>query len=202
LQLRGPHSLNEIKNVLDRNVRDNIERVHGASYRASRQEGDPETAYEDALRQLPEELANAHKVLLTQLIDYEPVGQIIINMIWGVLDVCAAPHALLTSDRPYITSHGIGNPACLLSVPLSPTHMFVAANDIRQLRQLAAQPLRDTVRNANHLAVRMAVQNVYGANDVHLTFVDKRLRRPNELPVPGVITLRETVSRTARPEIR
>jgi Protein of unknown function (DUF4238) len=155
LQLRGPHSLSEIKTVLDRSVRKNIERAHGATYLASRGEGDPTSAYEDALR--PDELANAHKVLLTQLINYQPLGQLIINMVWAVLDVAAAPHTLVTSDRPYITSHGIGDPACLLSVPLSPTRLFVAANDIRQLRKLAAQPLRDTVRNANHLAIRMAV---------------------------------------------
>jgi Protein of unknown function (DUF4238) len=188
LQLRGPHSLAEIKAVHDRIVRDNIERAHGAAYLASRQEGDPETVYEDALQQMPDELANAHKVLLTQLIDYQPVGQIIINMLWGVFDASAAPHTLLTSDRPYFTSHGLGDPACLLGVPLSPTRLFVAANDIRQLRKLAAQPLRDTVRNANNLVVRQAVRNVYGVTDGHLAFVDKRLRRPNEPPVPGLIT--------------
>jgi hypothetical protein len=168
--------------------------VHGARYRASREEGDPETAYEDALQQLPNETANAHKVLLTQLIDFEAVGQIIINMTWGVLDVSAAPHTLLTSDRPSIRSHGLGHPDCLLTVPLSPGRLFVAANDIRQLRKLAAQLPRETVARANRLAVMVAVQNVYGTNDAQLPFVDQWLRRLNVAPIPGTITIGDAAS--------
>ena len=163
--------------------------MHGARYRASRREGDPETAYEDALQQLPNELANAHKVLLTQLIDFEAIGQIIINMIWAMLDVSAAPNTLLTSDRPSIRSHGLGHPDCLLTVPLSPGRLFVAANDIRQLHKLAAQPPRETVASANRVVVMVAVRNVYGTNHAQLAFVDKWLRRPNAAPIPGTITI-------------
>ena len=130
LHVRGPHSLAEIETVLQRSMREHIERKHGEAYRATKQPDDPESAYEHARRDAPSLLADAHKFLLMQIIDHEPVGHVIVNMIWAVLDLSDAPHSLLTSDRPYITSHGLISSECLLSVPLSPTRLFIAANDM------------------------------------------------------------------------
>jgi hypothetical protein len=197
LQLRGPHSLTEIDAVLQERVQENFERDHGEAYRAEKQPDDPDSVYEYAQRYAPRWLADAHKFLLTQMIDHEQVGDVIVNMIWAVVDVSDAPHTLLTSDRPYITSHGLLLPECLLSVPISPTRLFVAANDRRRLEVLAAQSSKDTVRNANNLVVRMAVENVYGNNDSHKAYVEKRLRQKNQPPVPGAIAA--PVPRDSRP---
>ena len=192
LQLRSPHSVAEIKTVADRHIRASIESITETEYLAVKQEGDPDFAYEYALRQVPKQLANAHKAFLPGLIDNQDIGERIINMRWAVLNLSAARHTLLTGDRPYTTSHGLLDRNCLLSVPLSPTHLFVAANEIEQLRQLRAQMPKDTVRNANNLLVRLAVQNVYGCTDAHLAFVEKRLRHAGEPVVPGVITRGES----------
>jgi Protein of unknown function (DUF4238) len=189
LQLRGPHSLDEIKGVLDRNVRDNIQREYGATYRARRRSEDPLTAYDFMVQNSSGEFQSAHKLLLAHLIDHEPIGQVIVNMIWAVFDVSTSPYDLLTSDRPYCTSHGIGDPSCVLSIPLSPTRLFVAVNDERQLYKLNTQSIRDIVRNSNTVVVKLAVQNVYGRNNSHLVFVEKWLKLPSEAPVPGLITL-------------
>ena len=75
----------------------------------------------------------------------------------------------------------------MLSLPVSPTHLFVAVNDIALLRQLDAQPARDTARNSNHSIVKLAVQNVYGYTGAQLTFVEKRLRKADDPIVPGII---------------
>jgi hypothetical protein len=175
--------------MLNKNIRENMERGHNDTYLASKREGDPASVYEYALQETPE-LENVHKAFLPELIDCEPLGQIIINMIWAVYDVSKAPYTLLTSDRPCMTHHGgFGHSTCLPTLPLSPTHLFVAANDIRQLHKLETQPLRDTVRKANFLIVKNAVQNVYGENDSHLAFVEQRLRRPTDPIVPGVMGL-------------
>jgi hypothetical protein len=189
LQLRGPQSLAEIKTVLDQNVRANMERAHGAEYLATKLADDPDSVYEYAIQQQqPAQLSNAHKVLLPSLIDHEFIGQLIVNMRWAVMDLSAAAHTLLTADRPYTSSHGFGDPACLLGVPISPRHLFVAGNNIDHVRTLAAQSAKDTVRNSNNLMVRLAVQNVYGCTDSHLAFVEKRLRRVGDQAVPGLIT--------------
>jgi hypothetical protein len=188
LQLRGPHSLSEIKVVGDRHLQNVIEQLNSEKYLATKQQGDPDTVYEFALQQAPVIMANNHKVLMTEMIDNELISRLIINMRWAVLNLSAAPHTLLTADRPYTSSHGLGDPACLIGVPLSPTHLFVAANDIRQIRRLADQSARDTVRNSNKLMVELAVQNVYGCSEGQLSFVEKWLRRRTQPPVPGVIT--------------
>jgi hypothetical protein len=75
----------------------------------------------------------------------------------------------------------------MLSLPVSPTCLFVAAHDIALLRRLNAQPARDTVRNSNDCIVKLAVQNVYGCTGTQLTFVEKRLRKADDPTVPGVI---------------
>jgi len=189
LVLRAPQSLEEFKVMLNKSVRENIERGHNDAYLAEKKEGDPGSVYEYALQQTPE-LDNVHKAFLPELIDYEPLGQLIINMMWAIYDVSKASNSLLTSDRPCLTHHsGFAHPTCLLTLPLSPTRLFVAANDVRQLRKLETQPLRDTVRKANTLVVKNAVQNVYGENDSHLAFVEKHLRRPTDAIVPGVMGL-------------
>jgi hypothetical protein len=184
---RSPQSLEEFKVMLNKSIRENIESGHNDKYLANKRDDDPGSVYEYALQQTPE-LENVYKAFLPELIANEPIGQLIINMMWAVYDVSKAPYTLLTSDRPCMTHHGgLGHSTCLLTLPLSPTHLFVAANDIRQLRKLETQPLRDTVRKINFLVVKDAVQNVYADNDSHLAFVEQHLRRPTDPIVPGVM---------------
>jgi hypothetical protein len=181
LHLRGPRSLVEIETVLEGLTRGHCEQKHSEAYRATKQPGHPESVYEHARRVVSGLLADAHKFLLTQMINDEQIGHIIVNMIWAILDLSDAPHSLLTSDRPYITSHGLGSSECLLSVPLSPTRLFVAANDMRQLKLLARQSNKETARKANELVVRMAVENVYGNNAHQLAFVENGFCAPTKL---------------------
>jgi hypothetical protein len=90
-------------------------------------------------------------------------GSWLINMHWMVLNLSDASHTLLTCDRPYTSSHGFGDRAAMVGVPISPRHLFVAANDPAQRRVLDAQRKTDTVRNANSLMTQLAVENVYGS---------------------------------------
>ncbi len=194
LYLRGPHSLAEIDSVLQGTLRDQFEQKYGETYRANRQPCDPELLYEYAQRYVPNWWADAHKFLLTQMIDQQEIGHLMVNMIWAVLDLSDAPHSLLTSDRPYHASDGLISSECLAGMPLSPTRLFVAANDMRKLETLARQSKKDTVRNVNNLLVQMAVENVYGNTGERLAFVEKRLRRAGQAPVPGLITLEPRTS--------
>jgi Protein of unknown function (DUF4238) len=187
LHLRGPHSLTEIDTVLRRLLRENMERDHGAEYRARKQPDDPDSVYDYAVSGAPGLFADAHKLHLTELINHEQVGAYIVNMIWAVIDVSDAPHPLLTSDRPYILPHGLMDPVCVLGAPISPTRIFVAANTMEQLERLSRQSSKDTVRNANHLVVKLAVQNVFGSTSDRREFVEKRLLGPNDAPLPGLI---------------
>jgi hypothetical protein len=187
LHLRNPHSLTEIKTVLDQAIRETMERNRGAAYRAARQPHDPESVYDYALSDEPELFADAHKIQLTKLIDYGPLGGHIINMIWAVLDVSDSPHPLLTSDRPYILPCGLREPVCVLSVPISPTRIFLAANDRAVLETVSRNSSRDNVRTANHNLVRLAVDDVYGNTKDRREFVEKRLRKLGQNPLAGLV---------------
>jgi hypothetical protein len=187
LHLRCPHSLTEIDTVLRRQVRENMERAHGATYRASKEPDDPDSVYDYAVSDAPELFADAHKFQLTELIAHEPLGNYIMNMIWAVIDVSDAPHPLVASDRPYILPCGLVDPLCILGVPISPTCLFLAANNIQALEKLNRQSSRDTVRNSNDLVIRMAVEHVYGSTNDRREFVEKRLRHSYEPPLAGLI---------------
>jgi hypothetical protein len=188
LQLRSPYSLSEVRKLSEQTIRENLERSSTAEYLAVKKEGDPASPFDHAVREIPQLIENAAKAFLPGLIDHEFIGDLIVNMRWAVMDLSAARRTLLTCDRPYTTSAGLGYPSCLLSVPLSPTHLFVAANDFSLLQILAAQRADDTVRNSNNLMVRLAVQNVYGVDDSQLAFVEKCLRRSSDPVIPGVIS--------------
>ena len=184
--MRSPHSLDEIGSVINDFFRANLEKSHQSDYAASRQPDDPVSIYDFTMKRTPD-LAQAYKAALPDMIDNDVIGQKIINMRWEILNLSAAPHTLLTGDRPCMTSRGIADPVCMLSLPVSPTHIFVAAHDIGLLCRLAAQPARYTVRNSNDCTVKLAVQNVYGCTASQLTFIEKRLRKAEDPVVPGVI---------------
>lgn len=183
---RSPHSLVEIRSVINGFLRANLEKSCQSDYAASRQPDDPLSIYDFTMKRTPE-LAEAYKAALPDMIDNEVVGQHINNMRWAMLNLSRAPQTLLTGDRPCMTSHGVADPACMLSLPVSSTHLFVAAHDIGRLRQLDKQSARDTVRNSNDCVVKLAVKNVYGCTGDQLTFVEKRLRKTDDPVVPGVL---------------
>ena len=187
LHLRCPHSLTEIDTVLRRLLRENMERDHGAAYRASKKPDDPEFVYDYAVSDAPGLFADAHKYHLTELISSGASRQLYYQHDLGGNRRMDATHRLLTSDRPYILPRGLMDPSCILGVPISPTRVFLAANKMEELEQLSHQSGEDTVRNANNLVVRMAVQNVYGSTNDRREFVERRLRRPNDAPLPGLI---------------
>jgi hypothetical protein len=162
LQHRGPHSLDEIRSILDQNARNAIE-VRGAE----KTDEEPIT-YERFRELIGSEHDDAAKLILPKLIDDEIIGQATVAMTWAVLDVTSASHSLLTSDRPYIRTLGLLDPSCLVHVPISPSRMFLAANDVGQLEMAAAVSTSECVRRANDLVVRRAVRNVYGNNRHHL----------------------------------
>ncbi|WP_148216797.1 DUF4238 domain-containing protein [Phenylobacterium zucineum] len=99
-----------------------------------------------------------------------------------------APHSLLTSDRPLISTHGWKDPRAALLFPLSPTKLFVATNGREQTARLLQRNSPNAlVRYVNDQIARCAVDFVIGTNDSQLPFVERRLRNFGEEPIPGPI---------------
>jgi Protein of unknown function (DUF4238) len=112
-----------------------------------RQPGDPPT-FDDHIAQIDPLVPIKVEVnVIIKLIDHEQVGGYINNMFWDVIDVSAASYRLLTSDRPVILAQ-LKDPNGSVTMPISPTKLFVAVNDPRWIQRVKATKPRDTVARA------------------------------------------------------
>src|SRR5205807_2252135 len=92
---------------------------------------------------------------------HEMLCQHVNKMSWDVLDVSAASHALLTSDRPVVISMLKDPQMGSIMMPISPTKLFVAGNDGRWLNYLKGRRPRDIVGPANRQTVERARRFVW-----------------------------------------
>jgi hypothetical protein len=66
--------------------------------------------------------------LIIKALDNDIVGAHVNKMPFAIIDLSGSPHRLLTSDRP-VGLFNLKEPNGLVSIPISPTKLFVAAND-------------------------------------------------------------------------
>lgn len=186
MTLRSPFSLGEVRRLADQTVREKLD-VDDTEYNAIRRPGDPPTIYEWTLQRHPEVIENAYKNFLPAMIDHEDLGQHLINMTWATMAVPDAEHSLLTCDRPFNWANGWKDPKALLGFPLGPRLLFLATNGLPLLRAVMSNPQDRVVRQANEDVCRLAVDFVIGGDASQLGFVEERLRRPEQEPIPGPI---------------
>jgi hypothetical protein len=184
MQYRSPWSLGELARLCDKIMRENMGGGE-AGFDEMRKPGDPETMYEWFLKYRPETIANFHKITLPSVIDSENMGKYLVNMIWSTVDLSGSKFSLLTGDRPLVHSHGWKHPDTTLAFPLSPTMVLFANNRHERTQDILSTPAVRLVKQVNEHIVRCAVDFVVGRDKSHLAFVEKRLRRPGEEPVPG-----------------
>jgi hypothetical protein len=83
-------------------------------------------------------------------------------MHWATIDLSKASHTLLTSDRPFITTHGLKDPKSVLLFPLAPDLLFAATNGRAQTGQVIAQKPSFLARHMNDNISGRAVEMVIG----------------------------------------
>jgi hypothetical protein len=121
-------------------------------------------------------LFERHRALLLQSVINSPlIGTRLVNMRWFVIDFTGARHSLLTSDRPFVMTNGIGHPHSHIAIPISPNHVFLAAATPEEERKLRSIPPKDFMLQMNERMALQARKFVYGTDDSHLRFVQKRL---------------------------
>lgn len=184
--LRSPFSLGEVERLADQTVRANLA-VDDDEYNALRKPGDPATLYDWTLKHQPQVIENAHKRFLPAMIDHADLGHHLINMTWATMDISAARHPLLTSDRPFNWSGGWKDPKALLVFPLGPELLFLATNGLSLMEAVFRNPVEKVVEQVNDTVVRLAVDFVIGPDASQLGFVEDRLRRRDQEPTPGPI---------------
>jgi hypothetical protein len=119
---------------------------------------------------------------IIKMIDNEKINGHINNMTWDVLDVTAAPHRLLTSDRPVIISK-LKNSAGSIVMPISPTKLFLAVNDGRWVGRVRSEKSRDVVGRFNRQTIERARRFVWAYDNSQETFIRKHMGKKLE-PLP------------------
>jgi hypothetical protein len=112
---------------------------------------------------------------ILQLLNNKKLGNHINTMTWSVLALENVRFPLLTSDRPLITTNGVGLPSSHIIMPLSPSKVFVAVNDMAELARLQSLTPNDLAESINLTVVNNAVSYVWATNERQLRFVQNRM---------------------------
>jgi len=121
-------------------------------YEDSREPGDPATFDEWIALRDPLIPHKAALDLMVAAMDNREVGQHIVGMQWEVIEIAGTPRRFLTSDRP-VGMYLINKPTGSITVPISPTKLFVAVNNrtyLNEFRRLKPRQIVDRI-NADHL---------------------------------------------------
>jgi hypothetical protein len=153
-------------------------------YAQTRSQGDPETFGEYVDQLAPDATFRVQLDLLVAAMDNEQIGRRIVGMPWAVVDVSDAACRLLTSDWPVELSLG-ANPAAV-SLPLDPTHLFVASDDASLLQRFDNVDPNALVEHMNRYTVGGARRYVFSEDESQKRFIQnhmsKRMAKPPFFP--------------------
>lgn len=143
-----------------------------ARYAELRAPTDPETFDEWERKRDPQYLEKAAFRLLPGTIDNRKVGEFIINVQWGVIDITGSDHPLLISDNPIIF-----RPLKLLmghiGIPISPYRLFLASEDLGLFEHMKREGPKQVARVANHVVVGNANRFVGAVDRRSLAYIQK-----------------------------
>lgn len=115
--------------------------------------------------------------VLQYVIDSNNVGLFISNMRWSLVNVQNSGQRFLTSDRPVVATNGVNHPEGYIMLPISPTLLFTALNNVEMENRLRYTDSRSLVNQVNDLVAKQAQRFVYSADERLLRFVEDRLGR-------------------------
>lgn len=142
-----------------------------ASYRAAREDGDPET-FAEFLEGQPLSLKERYQYeVLFSLIDHANVGGEMNHMHWRVLQTPVKAPTLLTSDRPILRTNNIKGPQGHIALPIGPRLLFIASPDADFLKQVLTANQVGLAKEVNRQVVEGATRFVYAIDDKQLRFV-------------------------------
>ena len=142
-------------------------------YAARRRAGDPATFEEFLAKHEPDAAQIGAANFLAEVIDNDKVGETIFGMKWSRIDLSRSKHQLLTSDRPIDMPLGLADPKAYISLPVTPTILFVAEHSQDIADALRKANPTDLVKKNNERVIQQARKYVWGATDLQLTFVQK-----------------------------
>jgi len=175
LWFRTPAALENILAESARALRAALE-SNPEEYEAARGENDPATFVEFVETRLPTAFADMGLNMLPELIAHQGFVRDVAKMDWRIVPFPEPAEDLLIGDFPIFRSDGLANPLCLIALPVSPRHLFVAANDPARHAQLLVPGPEFMARSHNEWHAASARREVFGATRDHLALVEKHLR--------------------------
>jgi hypothetical protein len=120
---------------------------------------------------------------IIKLFDNQVIGQRLNDMNFAVVDLVASHKRLLSSDRPLIISPPLNQTNNSVYLPISPTKLFVAANERSAIEKLREKPALEIVAISNKLVVSRARRFVYARDPWEKEFIRRHMSTAME-PTP------------------
>ena len=153
-----------------------------AEYERIRTPADPETFDERIALIDPLIPVKARANMIIKVFDNEIVGTHINGMRWATVDLSHSSDKLLLSDRP-VEFFRLKDPNGIISIPISPTKLFVGVNDTAILTKLRQTKPRALVHSVNKFLVSRARRFVWASDESSLRFISNNMSRRLE-PTP------------------
>jgi len=147
-----------------------------ADYHAHKSPNDPETPLGWMNANKPGLLESFGKRRLGQLINGSELAAGLLAFKWMAIDLSKSSVPLLTSDHPCVYTKGLGDPLCLIALPLSPRHAFIAYRDQRLADKILSTKPSEVAKKFNGSVVAQCIARVYAASPTPDSFFQKRLR--------------------------
>ncbi|MBB5752859.1 DUF4238 domain-containing protein [Prosthecomicrobium pneumaticum] len=172
--LRVPHIVEMVtSSVQERIARDMSQTI--PEFDAAKGDAPENTLYEWASKHAPARVANSGLKVLVDLIQSEKAIDRIIHLHWLVKDVSTGPRRLLLGDNPFKRVGDLYKTRTTISIPLSPTRLFIASDAQDIIDHFARLPARDVVKANNQSSLINAKKFVYG--DAERNFIETYLPR-------------------------
>lgn len=171
---RHPVRMALLRQAVELNMDETIERIR-EQYSSLRGENDPESFEEYIANSRGRLQDGVLALLLPRIVDSQKVGDALLAMTWGVGAAQRTRFRFLTSDRPLMTSNGLGHRESFLVLPISPTAYFIAARRSETIEAFRHSKPEDVIAGVNHAVCLQADEFVISHDEAQTRFVDNRL---------------------------
>lgn len=172
--LRVPHIVAMVKTRAKERIEHDLSQDI-PEYTAAMGNAPEATLYEWALRNAPARVANFGLTVLVSLLGHEKAIDRIIHLRWLVRDLSSSSRRLLLGDNPFERVGDLYKRRTTISIPLSPTHLFIASDAGDIVEHFDQMRARDVVKVNNQSSLINAKRFVYG--EAERSFVDQYLLR-------------------------
>jgi Protein of unknown function (DUF4238) len=186
IHLRHPDLMPELR-AASGSIWDQSGAVYQAHYEQLRRPSDPATMDEWIAKLDPLTRSKVQLNCIIKILDNEIIGTHLNSMRWSVIDVSNSPFRFLMSDRP-VEICQLKEPAGFVSIPISPTKLFVAVNQEQSIRNLGKRKPEEIVRHVNLFVATRARRFVWANDESQTAFIREHISAAME-PTPFFLNL-------------